>query len=68
MGQRARKLHTALCMVSTWLMFFGFFAVAQQPAAQQPVPSGQPLVDKLILDNTIQSVSSDELSRAIARA
>ena len=34
----------------------------QQPVAQQPV------VDKLVLDDTIQPVSADELTRAIARA
>jgi len=35
--------------------------------ADQPMPS-QPMVDKLVLDDTIQPVSQDELSRALARA
>src|SRR5208282_6753497 len=35
--------------------------------ADQPTPS-QPVVDKLVLDDTIQPVSQDELSRALARA
>ncbi len=33
-----------------------------------PAPVQEPLVDKLILSDTIQPVSSDELQRAIARA
>ncbi len=37
-------------------------AFAQQPVAQQPV------VDKLVLSDTIQPVSADELTRALARA
>jgi membrane-bound serine protease (ClpP class) len=36
--------------------------LAQQPVAQQPV------VDKLVLSDTIQPVSADELTRALARA
>jgi membrane-bound serine protease (ClpP class) len=35
--------------------------------AQQPVPA-QPIVDKLVLDDTIQPVSADEVTRALARA
>lgn len=62
MGQRAKKLHIVLCIAATWVMFFGLFAPAQKPA------SPQPLVDKLVLDDTIQPVSSDELVRALARA
>ncbi len=33
-----------------------------------PAPAGQPLVEKFVLDDTIQPVTADELSRAIARA
>jgi membrane-bound serine protease (ClpP class) len=40
----------------------GESAFAQQPVAQQPV------VDKLVLSDTIQPVSADELTRALARA
>jgi membrane-bound serine protease (ClpP class) len=35
--------------------------------AEQP-PAKQPLVDKLVLDDTIQPVTADELTRALARA
>ncbi|HTW80242.1 MAG TPA: nodulation protein NfeD [Terracidiphilus sp.] len=34
----------------------------------QPVPAGQPVVDKFVLDDTIQPVSADELKRAIRHA
>ncbi len=36
-------------------------------AAQQPAPA-QPFVDKLVLDDTIQPVSADEVTRALDRA
>ena len=42
------------------------FAVPTQ--AQQPVSAQQPLVDKLVLDDTIQPVSADEVTRALAKA
>ena len=43
-------------------MIGGRAAIADQPAPAQP------LVDKLVLDDTIQPVTSDELLRALARA
>ncbi|HUA91250.1 MAG TPA: nodulation protein NfeD [Terracidiphilus sp.] len=47
-------------------------AAACAPAAAAPTPPtqplAQPLVDKFVLDDTIQPVTADELSRAIARA
>lgn len=47
------------------IFLFASGAVFSHPAyAAQP----QPLVDKIVLDDTIQPVSSDELIRAIARA
>jgi membrane-bound serine protease (ClpP class) len=47
-----------ICLGAT----YGEPASAQQPVAQQPV------VDKLVLSDTIQPVSADELTRALARA
>ncbi len=38
------------------------------PVSQVQAASAQPMVDKLVLDDTIQPVSADELTRAIARA
>jgi membrane-bound serine protease (ClpP class) len=43
------------------------FGLAATPHAQQPAPA-QPIVDKLVLDDTIQPVSADEVTRALARA
>ena len=61
MGQHAsRLLHTALFILTTVALLSALCCVAQQPA--------QPLVDKLILKDTVQPVSADELTRAIARA
>lgn len=51
--------------------FFGAIAalaVASTLGLTQPANAAQPVVDKLILDDTIQPVSSDEVSRAIALA
>ena len=42
--------------------------VSAGPVSQVQAASGKPVVDKLVLDDTIQPVSADELSRAIARA
>jgi membrane-bound serine protease (ClpP class) len=47
-----------ICLGAT----YGESASAQRPVAQQPV------VDKLVLSDTIQPVSADELTRALARA
>jgi len=38
------------------------------PGWMPPAEAGQPVVEKFVLDDTIQPVSADELDRAIARA
>jgi membrane-bound serine protease (ClpP class) len=44
-------------------------AHAGQPVSvARPLPAQQPIVDKFVLDDTIQPVSADELKRAIRRA
>lgn len=70
MEQAARKRWTSAAAMAAGLwavLGLGLGARAAQPA-QQPAPTQQSLVDKFILDDTIQPVSADELSRALARA
>ncbi len=55
-GRRRSRLVAAALLISATL------GVGHAGFAQQPV------VDKLVLDDTIQPVSADELSRALARA
>ncbi len=43
-------------------------SLARPARAEQPIPAGRPVVDKFVLDDTIQPVSADELKRALARA
>ncbi len=49
------------------LVVAGGLGVAKRVSADQTA-AAQPIVDKLILKDTIQPVSSDELARAVARA
>jgi membrane-bound serine protease (ClpP class) len=66
MGQYAKQLHIVLCIAAaSWMFLAGYASAAGLP---QPLSPAQPLVDKLILDDTIQPVSADELTRAVARA
>ena len=53
-------------MMATFLIAVGF-GLSVPAFAQQPAPA-QPIVDKLVLDDTIQPVSADELTRALDRA
>jgi membrane-bound serine protease (ClpP class) len=49
----------------------GFVVAVVWALAPSPMPAaaaGQPLVEKFVFDDTVQPVSADELSRAIARA
>ena len=48
-------------------VFGGLTAQADQALPAQPAPT-QPLVDKLVLADTIQPVTADELTRALAQA
>jgi membrane-bound serine protease (ClpP class) len=60
-----RKHGFAVALVAVVLLAaFGFISPA---FAQQPLPQ-TPLVDKLVLSDTIQPVTASELDRAIARA
>ena len=43
------------------------FGLSIPTFAQQPAPA-QPIVDKLVLDDTVQPVSADEVTRALDRA
>ncbi len=68
MKQHAKVRNAVLAIVAAALLasaggFGGFPAYADQ----SPLPA-QPLVDKLVLADTIQPVTADELTRALARA
>lgn len=61
------KTRIAACtMMATFLIAVGF-GLSGPTCAQQPVPA-QPIVDKLVLDDTVQQVSADEVTRALDRA
>jgi len=62
MGRTVGKqwIRTGLIAAGLWIAFGARFVL--HAATQQPT------IDKLVLDDTIQPVSADELSRAIARA
>lgn len=63
MGQHGKTLPIVLCIIAA-----AWAVLSLSRAVSQPQAPPQPLVDKLILDDTIQPVSSDELVRALARA
>ena len=72
MGQTMKKgwASAGLLAAGLWaaLGWAGLGLIACVPAhAQQPVPA-QPIVDKLVLHDTIQPVSADEVTRALNRA
>jgi membrane-bound serine protease (ClpP class) len=55
-------------IVSVLIGLVAVFGLVVSARAQQPVSAQQPLVDKLVLDDTIQPVSADEVTRALAKA
>jgi membrane-bound serine protease (ClpP class) len=62
----------AMTRVAAWataaaLGVFAGFGSGVSAFAQNPVPA-QPIVDKLVLDDTVQPVSADEVTRALDRA
>jgi membrane-bound serine protease (ClpP class) len=61
-----RRFAAGLCALLA--MSMGMHGSTQPAFAQEPAPAQQPVVDKLVLDDTIQRVSADELARALARA
>lgn len=50
------------------LVLFARLIPAVSAAAPRTQPLAQPLVDKFVLDDTIQPVTADQLTRALARA
>src|SRR5580693_1354438 len=67
MGQTMRKNSTSAGLFAAGL-WAALLLISCVPAhAQQPVPV-QPIVDELILHDTIQPVSADEVTRALDRA
>jgi membrane-bound serine protease (ClpP class) len=62
MGQTVRKSWTSAGLIAAGLWTVLGLGTCVHARAQQP------LVDKLVLDDTIQPVSADEVTRALARA
>jgi len=60
MIERVRRLGVLFLVLAAWGLPIA--GLSQQPAAQQPI------VDKLVLSDTIQPVSAGQLDRAIAQA
>ncbi|MGD0347245.1 MAG: nodulation protein NfeD [Terracidiphilus sp.] len=67
MRQAIRKRWTNAGLIAAGLWTVLGLGVCAQARAQQQAPT-QPTVDKLVLDDTIQPVSADEVTRALARA
>src|ERR1039458_3077097 len=70
--RRAMEDFVAKSRIAAWAMAASLWTVLgfvlSVPAfAQNPVPA-QPIVDKLVLDGTVQPVSADEVTRALDRA
>jgi membrane-bound serine protease (ClpP class) len=61
------KIRIATSLMKAALLVFAGFGIGVSAFAQQPTPS-QPIVDKLVLDDTVQPVSADEVTRALDRA
>jgi len=62
MGQTVGKIGERVGLIAAgFCLFFGF-------GTGSPVRAQQPVVDKLVLDDTIQPVSADEVTRALDRA
>ena len=67
MKRNVGKLRISLGLAIAALWIFPGLGLGASAFAQGPVPA-QPIVDKLILDDTIQPVSADEVTRALDRA
>jgi membrane-bound serine protease (ClpP class) len=65
--QIAEKGRIAVGVTAAALWILLGFGLGVPAFAQGPVPA-QPIVDKLVLDDTIQPVSADEVTRALDRA
>ncbi len=61
------KSRIAAWAMSTAFIIYVGFGLNVSAFAQNPAPA-QPIVDKLVLDDTVQPVSADEVTRALDRA
>jgi len=68
MGQTVRKSWASAGVIAAGLCALLGLGTCVQVRAQQATSAQQPLVDKLVLDDTIQPVSADEVTRALAKA
>jgi membrane-bound serine protease (ClpP class) len=65
-GSKAARTTGQIALLAALALSCASGLAPAQPAAQ--APAARPVVDKLILDDTIQPVSADQIVRAIARA
>ena len=68
MGQAVRKSWTGAGLIAAGLWAVAGLGAFSQAHAQQPTCAAQPVVDELVLHDTIQPVSADEVTRALDRA
>ncbi len=68
MRQAMQRNWTGAGLIAAGLWIVLGVSICAQARAAQSTPAQQPVVDKLVLDDTIQPVSADELTRALARA
>jgi membrane-bound serine protease (ClpP class) len=64
----AVNLSARICVRAILAAFLLANAIPASIAAAEPQPAPRPVVDKFVLDDTIQPVSADQVSRALARA
>jgi membrane-bound serine protease (ClpP class) len=67
MGKAAKKSWAGAGMIAAGLLAVLALGAGVDARAQQPTPS-QPIVDELVLHDTIQPVTADEVTRALDRA
>ena len=68
MNRHGEKTRIGLAAIAASVFILPLAFLACPAHADKPVPAVQPIVDKFVLDDTIQPVSADELKRAIRRA
>ncbi|MFP5204039.1 MAG: NfeD family protein [Acidobacteriota bacterium] len=66
-GSREARVPRRLAALAAIVLLCAPWFAAQTPRPAD-APSASPVVDKLVLDDTIQPVSADEVTRAVARA
>ena len=67
MGKAAKKSWSGAGMIAAGLLAVLALGAGVDTRAQQPAPA-QPIVDELVLHDTIQPVTADEVTRALDRA